>query len=262
MFPLKDSIRIPFIPLSSYLIILTNAVIFLYQRSLSPQAAYNISLHYALVPRRYFDPGWAQISGLDPHNYLPFITGTFIHGGWWHIVLNMWTLFIFGASLEGRIGRFGFLTFYLACGAIASFAHAYFNMDSTIPALGASGAIAGVLGAYAVTFPRARITILVLIVILPLFFKIPALAYALVWFGFQFVEGFWHLAAGGMGSGIAWWAHVGGFMAGLVLIPLWRFGPDRTYDEERMSLLGEWRDATVEPPGRANRSGWTKGPWG
>ncbi len=261
MFPLKDSIRIPFVPLSAYLIILTNAVIFLYQQSLGPQAAYNLSLHYALVPRRYFDPEWAQISGLDPHDYLPFIAGTFMHGGWWHIVLNMWTLFIFGTSLEGRIGRFGFLTFYLASGVIASFAHAYFNMKSTIPALGASGAIVGVLGAYAVTFPRAKITILVLIVILPLFFKVPALAYALVWFGFQFLEGFWQLASGGTGSGIAWWAHAGGFVAGVIIIPLWRLGPDRTYDEERVRAWGEWRDATREPGG-ADRGGWTKGPWG
>jgi membrane associated rhomboid family serine protease len=261
MFPLKDSIRIPFVPFSAYLIILTNAVIFLYQQSLGPNAAYNFSLHYGLVPRRYFDAEWAQISGLDAQSYLPFIAGTFMHGGWWHIVLNMWTLFIFGRSLEGRIGRFGFLTFYLVCGFIASFTHAYFNMDSTIPALGASGAIAGVLGAYAVTFPRAKITILVLIVILPLFFKIPALAYALVWFGFQFLEGFWDMA-GGSGSGIAWWAHVGGFLAGVIIIPLWRLGPDLTYDEERARLWGDWRDATAGHGGDADRDNWPKGPWG
>ncbi len=117
------------------------------------------------------------------------------------------------------------------------------------------------LGAYAVTFPRAKITILVLIVILPLFFKVPALAYALVWFGFQFLEGFWQLASGGTGSGIAWWAHAGGFVAGVIIIPLWRLGPDRTYDEERVRAWGEWRDATREPGG-ADRGGWTKGPWG
>ena len=260
MFPLKDSIRIPFIPLSAYAIILANAAIFLYQQSLRPQAAYNFSLHYALVPRRYFDAAWAQLSGLDPHNYLPFISGTFMHAGWWHIVLNMWTLFIFGRSLEGRIGRFGFLTFYLTCGIAASFAHAWFNQDSTMPALGASGAIAGVLGAYAVTFPRAKITILVLIIILPLFFKIPALAYALVWFGFQFLEGFWDWTGGG-GGGVAWWAHVGGFVAGAVLIPLWRLGPDRTYDEEQERARDDWWDATGEPPGTGS-GGWTKGPWG
>src|SRR5579883_907803 len=160
MFPLKDSIRIPSTPVVTYAIILINAVVFLYQYSLSPQESYYFSLEHALVPRRYFDPAWASAAGLNPHDYFPFIEGTFMHGGWWHIILNMWTLFIFGSSLEGRIGRLQFLSFYLLCGVIASLAHAYFNRDSTVPALGASGAIAGVLSAYATTFPRAKITIL------------------------------------------------------------------------------------------------------
>ncbi len=256
MFPLKDSIRIPIAPIAAYFLIFVNAIVFLYQESLSAPGAYAFSLHHALVPRRYFDPAWAQANGLDPNDYLPFIAGTFMHGGWWHIILNMWTLFIFGASLEGRIGHLGFLSFYLVCGAIASMAHAYFNMDSTAPALGASGAIAGVLGAYATTFPRAKVTILILIVIVPLFFKIPALGYALIWFGFQFLEGFFNLASPGMGAGIAWWAHIGGFIAGLVLIPLWRFGPDRTYDEEEVRYRGGWM------AGDGERNGWPRGPWG
>jgi membrane associated rhomboid family serine protease len=263
MFPLKDSIRIPFAPLTTYFIILINIGVFLYQEALAPRAAYEFSRQYALVPRRYFDPVWAHIHGLDPHDYLPFITGTFMHGGWWHIVLNMWTLFIFGASLEGRIGRLGFLSFYLACGFIASFAHAYFNMGSAVPALGASGAIAGVLGAYAATFPRAKVTILILIVIIPFFFKVPAIAYALVWFGFQFLAGFVHLASEGMGSGIALWAHIGGFLAGLTLIPLWRWGPDRTYDEEKARHWGSGRGESAAPAvDKDHPGGWKKGPWG
>ncbi len=262
MFPLKDSIKIPFAPLTTYFIILVNAIVFLYQESLTPEAAYEFSLRYALVPRRYFDPAWAHINGLNPHDYLPFIAGTFMHGGWWHIILNMWTLFIFGASLEGRIGRLGFLSFYLACGLVASFAHAYFNMDSAAPALGASGAIAGVLGAYATTFPKAKITILILIVIIPLFFKIPALVYALVWFGFQFLEGFMNMASPATGSGIAWWAHIGGFAAGLALIPLWRLGPDRTHDEEQDRYDGIRPGRSAAPAQDEDRSGWTRGPWG
>jgi len=260
MFPLKDSIRIPFAPITTYFLIFVNAIVFLYQESLTTPRAYVFSLHYALVPRRYFDPAWAHLHGLDPYDYLPFISGTFMHGGWWHIILNMWTLFIFGASLEGRIGRLGFLSFYLVCGAIASLAHAYFNMDSTVPALGASGAIAGVLGGYATTFPRAKITILILIVIIPLFFKIPALGYALIWFGFQFLENFVSLASSGMTGGIAWWAHIGGFAAGLVLIPLWRFGPNRTYDEDEIRFSRSWPGGSAAPDER--RSGWTRGPWG
>ncbi len=263
MFPLKDSIRIPYPPLATYFLILLNAAVFLYQESLSAHDAYAFLLHYGLVPRRYFDPAWAHAHGLSAHDYLPFIAGTFMHGGWWHIILNMWTLFIFGSSLEGRIGRIGFLSFYLVCGVTASLAHAWFNKDSPVPALGASGAIAGVLGAYATTFPRAKITILILIVIFPLFFRIPALGYALIWFGFQFLQGFLDLAAPAMGSGIAWWAHIGGFIAGLLLIPLWRFGPDRTIDEAEARWRGPpWSRVRDAAPRDQGRSGWTRGPWG
>jgi membrane associated rhomboid family serine protease len=257
MFPLKDSIRIPFTPLTAHFLIAINAVVFLYQDSLSRPDANAFLMHYALVPRRYFDPGWAHFNGLNPHDYLPFISGTFMHGGWLHLILNMWTLFIFGRSVEGRIGHLGFLSFYLVCGVTASLAHAYFNKDSTVPTLGASGAIAGVLGGYALTFPRARVTILILIIIIPFFFKIPALGYALIWFAFQFMQGFIDLVSPSMGGGIAWWAHIGGFIAGLILIPLWRFGPDLTYDED-----GRARLRLATPNDREGRSGWTRGPWG
>jgi membrane associated rhomboid family serine protease len=263
MFPLKDSIRIPHAPAITYLLILINAAIFLYQYSLSPQEAYYFSLKHALVPRRYFDPSWGAHYGLSGDDYLPFIEGTFMHGGWWHLILNMWTLFIFGSSLEGRIGRFAFLSFYLLCGLMASFTHAYFNQDSGVPALGASGAIAGVLGGYATTFPRAKITILILIVIIPFFFRVPALGYALIWFLFQFMQGFIDLYTSSMGGGIAWWAHIGGFAAGVILIPLFRFGPDRTFDEARMPKLPPFAPSV---PGAASQrepnSPWNRGPWG
>jgi len=257
MFPIKDSIRIPFAPVVTYGLILINALVFLYQTSLSQQDAINFSYEYALVPRRYFDPSWAVAYGLNPTDYLPFIEGVFMHGGWWHLILNMWTLFIFGSSLEGRIGRLQFLSFYLVCGLSASFAHAFFNQDSAVPALGASGAIAGVLGAYATTFPRAKLTILILIIIIPLFFRVPALFYALIWFVFQFAQGFIDLAVPSMGGGIAWWAHIGGFVTGLVLIPLWRFAPDRTYDESQPRF-----GPPASPISPGGTSGWTRGPWG
>src|SRR5208337_613971 len=256
MFPIKDSIRIPFAPIVTYGLILINALVFLYQASLGQQEAISFSYEHALVPRRYFDPNWALAYGLSPTDYLPFIEGTFMHGGWWHLILNMWTLFMFGSSLEGRIGRLQFLSFYLVCGLSASFAHAVFNQDSGVPALGASGAIAGVLGAYATTFPRAKVTILILIIVIPLFFKIPALGYALIWFGFQFLEGFVNLGSAGAGSGIAWWAHIGGFAAGMVLIPLWRFGPNRTYDEEQMRYPRSWPAPNAASGNNGGSSGW------
>ena len=206
MFPIKDLIRIPF-PRGRYLrpdpdqrpgVSLPGFA--------QPAGGHQLLLRACARPAPIFDPNWALTYGLKPTDYLPFIEGTFMHGGWWHLILNMWTLFIFGASLEGRIGRLQFLSFYLVCGLSASLAHAAFNPDLGVPALGASGAIAGVLGAYATTFPRAKLTILILIVIIPLFFKVPALFYALIWFGFQFAQGFIDPADPSKGGGIAWWA--------------------------------------------------------
>lgn len=263
MIPIKDSIRIPRPPSVTYAIIIANTLVFLFQLALSPEASYHFSVEYALVPRRYFDPAWAQWYGLSPTNYWPFITGTFMHGGWLHLILNMWTLYIFGSSLEGRIGRLPFLLFYLTCGVAASFAHAWFNQDSTVPALGASGAIAGVTGAYAVTFPRAKILLLIPIVIIPFFFQVPALAFALIWFGLQFLQGTIDLVSPELGGGIAWWAHIGGFIAGVLLIPFFRFGPDETTDIQDLRA-----SASISGPfgprddGDGSGSSRRRGPWG
>ncbi len=257
MFPIKDSIRIPNAPVIVYALVLVNTLVFLYQSSLSPRASYILSLQHALVPRRYFDPAWGAAVGLSPDDYLPFLTGTFMHGGWWHLILNMWTFYIFGSSLEGRLGRGPFLFFYLVSGIVASFAHAYFNAESTVPALGASGAIAGVIGGYAVTFPRARVTLVIPIVIIPFFFKIPAIGFAAIWFGLQFMQGFMDLYSPAMGGGIAWWAHIGGFIGGVLLIPLFRFGPDLTVDDNQSglpSIATGLPPPTLPPPAR--------GPWG
>ena len=189
---------------------------------------------------------------LDPHDYLPFITGTFMHASWWHLIVNMWTLLIFGSSLEGRIGRLGFLGFYLLCGAAASASHALFNQTAEVPAIGASGAIAGVLGAYAITFPGAKLLVLVAVIAV----KVPALVYPLIWIAFQVYMGLQQLASAGTGGGVAWWAHIGEFVAGLVLIPLFRLGPDHTRDEEELDLP----PPSPRPPVQEERS-WPKGPW-
>jgi membrane associated rhomboid family serine protease len=254
MFPIKDSIRSPISPVVVYALIAVNTAVFIYQSyQLSESASHIFSLQHALVPLRYFDTDWARQAGLDPKDYWPFLTGIFMHGSWWHLILNMWTLYIFGSSLEGRVRSLPFLAFYLLCGLIASLTHAYFNADSDVPALGASGAIAGVMGGYATTFPRARLTLLVPIIIIPLLFKIPALAFALIWFGLQFLQGFAELISPSMGGGIAWWAHVGGFLAGVLLIPLWRLTPDLTYDEDAPHLK---KPVAPEP------QGYEPGPWG
>ncbi len=151
----------------------------------------------------------------------PFVT-MFLHGGWMHLIGNMWFLYLFGDNVEDAMGHIRFLVFYLVSGIAATLAHIVFHPLSPIPVVGASGAISGVVGAYLVMFPTARVLTLV-----PIFFFIvdivvlPALIFIGLWFLFQFWSGLLSLAVPHMG-GVAWWAHIGGFLAGLVLAPLMR----------------------------------------
>lgn len=228
MFPLRDSIPKTETPVVVYSLIAVNTLVFLYQLTLSPNQAVNFTFSYGLVPYIYFD-GYDTLRGeLSAFDYIPFLTATFMHGGWLHIIFNMWTLLIFGATLEEKMGSTQFLIFYLCCAVISTYAHGYFNPDSQVPVIGASGAVAGVIGAYAVRFPTARITLLVPIVIIPLIFTVPAVVYAMVWFGIQVLQGAWEAMRPSMGGGIAWWAHIGGFIGGLVLLPFFLlFAPTR-----------------------------------
>lgn len=230
MFPIRDSVPSYQTPVVVYLLIAVNAAVFFYQNSLGNNAATYFTYEYGLVPIRYFEPYWARVNGLPATNYWPFLTAAFLHGGWLHIILNMWTLYIFGATMEGRMGSAPFLAFYLACAVASTFVHAWFNATSDVPVIGASGAIAGVIGAYAVTYPTARITLLVPIVIIPLIFDIPAVAFAAIWFGMQVIQGAWESLTPDMGGGIAWWAHIGGFIAGILILPLFLvFSPRRRF---------------------------------
>ena len=221
MFPIRDSVRRTRDPLVVWTIIGLNIAAFLYQLGLSaPELKYFLYQH-ALVPRRYFSPGWGNMVGLSPTDFSPLLTNTFLHGGWLHIILNMWTLYIFGPALEDRLGSVRFGILYLLAGVAASATHALFNPASVVPALGASGAIAGVIAAYAVRFPYAWVRILVPILFIPLFFSIPAVAFAGIWFLMQLIQGTSELfSPWQMGGGIAWWAHIGGFIAGWLLLGL------------------------------------------
>jgi membrane associated rhomboid family serine protease len=202
-------------------IIAANAAAFLYEQSLSERQLEWLLYEHALVPARYFLPAWGQLGGLSPTDLTPFITNTFLHGGWLHIILNMWTFYIFGPALEDRLGMGRFLALYLLSGLAASVTHAVFNATSQVPTLGASGAIAGVIAAYALRFPHAWVRVVVPIVFIPLLFSIPAMLFAGIWFLMQVVQGTSELMLPiGGAAGIAWWAHVGGFIAGLVLLPL------------------------------------------
>ena len=148
------------------------------------------------------------------------ITHMFLHGGWGHFLVNMWTLWIFGDNIEDVMGPVRFTIFYLTCGLAALLTHMVFSASSTVPVVGASGAIAGVLGAYFLLYPHARVTTLVPLLFIPLIFDLPAVVYLGIWFVTQLLSGLTTL--GSNGAGIAWWAHLGGFVAGFVLLPLFR----------------------------------------
>ena len=172
---------------------------------------------YGMTPAHF--TGAIHSVSLNPFSYLPLVTNLFLHGGWLHIIGNLWFLWLFGSSVEYCLGHAHFLLFYFVCGIVANLTQVFFAPASLVPIIGASGAISGILGAYAVCFPFAKIKTLV-----PLFFfftiiEIPALVFLAIWFIYQLQSGAASLSMGG--SGIAWWAHVGGFVAGALLNRLW-----------------------------------------
>ena len=193
-------------------------LVFLYQSTLDQAGLEAFFKHYAMVPKRYYDGGWAASQGLAQFDPTPFITSMFLHGGFLHIAGNLWTLWVFGPALEDRLGPKRYLVLYFVSGIAAGLLHVVFNLGSEVPALGASGAIAGVIAGYARRFPYAWVNVLQPIVFVPTFFMMPALVFAGLWFFSQVMN-----AAGSMllpqgGGGVAWWAHVGGFVAGYILV--------------------------------------------
>jgi hypothetical protein len=150
------------------------------------------------------------------HPFLTVITCTFLHGGWLHLIGNLWILYIFGDNVEDRFGHLGYLVFYLACGFLAGLAHLITNLDSATPTVGASGAIAGVMGAYFFFHPHARVLTLVPVFLFYQLVELPAFVFLGFWFVLQFFSGTFALA-GGAASGVAWWAHIGGFVVGYAI---------------------------------------------
>ena len=214
---------------------------FLYQMTLSDPAAEAFLNPYALVPARFTDDGWAAAHGLSRADLVPFLSSMFLHGGIMHIVSNLWVLWVFGPALEDRLGSGRFLLLYFVSGLAAGLLHLAFNFSSTVPALGASGAIAGIIAAYARRFPYAWVNILQPIVIVPVFFFMPALVFAGLWFLTQIMQATGSLALPGAG-GVAWWAHIGGFLAGWLLLP--RMAPPANAAEDAraaaQSALWPW----------------------
>src|SRR5882757_594605 len=218
MIPLKNAVPSRYPPVDTWILIATNCLVFLFQNSLSPLELEMFLRDFALIPARY-TAGLAY-GELTLGDFVPMFTMMFLHGGWLHLIFNMWTLWLFGPTVEDRLGHGRYLAFYLVCGVAASVAHLVFNPTSVIPAVGASGAIAGVLGCYMRLFPLARVVVLVPILFLPLFFEVPAFFFAGLWFLIQLLQGTAEFLTPESGGGVAWWAHIGGFVAGLTLGPL------------------------------------------
>jgi len=175
---------------------------------------------YGMVPIRYSNPEWSASFGLPPDFGLSFLSSLFLHGGWLHIIINMWFMWIFANSIEDRMGHIKFLVFYLLCGLIATFVQWYFDPELVIPVVGASGAIAGVLGAYFCIYPYARVVLWLPVFLLPIFFEVPAIAFLGFWIIIQFQNATSALLFDGVTVDVAWWAHLGGFVAGVFLHPL------------------------------------------
>ncbi len=182
---------------------------FTYELRIGPSALNGLIQTWGLVPAQF----WAQ----PQTNWMTLFSAMFLHGGWLHIISNMWVLFIFGDNVEDRMGSIGYLVFYLLSGLAAGLLQAFLLPDSPVPMVGASGAIAGVLGAYLLLYPRARILSLVPILFIFTLVEIPAPIFLLFWFGSQLFSGVLSLG-GAAGSGIAWWAHIGGFVFGLLAV--------------------------------------------
>lgn len=205
MFPLRDSEQSASTPFVTVGLILVNLLAFFYELSLDDFSLHHFLTEWGMVPRNF--------------EFADIFTSMFLHGGWMHVIGNIWFLWIFGDNIEDILGHSQYLVFYLLCGLVGGLLHVAFNPNSAVPAIGASGAISGVMGAYLMRFPRSRIHTLIFFFIFATTLEVPALLMIGYWFVVQLFSGFGHLAmAAGDHGGTAWFAHIGGFVAGMVLI--------------------------------------------
>jgi membrane associated rhomboid family serine protease len=224
MIPIRDDTPRYSTPFITYLLIALNTLVFLFELSLGPHTREVFVYQFGVEPIRVLE-GLGLANVVVPHpSAVPLLTSMFLHASWLHLIGNMWVLWIFGDNIEDYLGHFAYLIFYLVCGLAASLAHVLLNANSNVPSVGASGAIAGVMGAYFLLFPSARVLTLVPLIIFFTFVWLPAWIVLGYWFVLQFLSGAATSIAysnrTGGGGGIAFWAHVGGFVAGLIMIKL------------------------------------------
>ena len=215
MIPLRDMNPARSRPVATYAFIAINVIVFLYQFSLGELHGQEFVERFGVVPVEL-------VYGDHPGSWITPLTSMFLHGGWLHIIGNMWFLHIFGDNVEDNLGKVRYALFYVLCGLAAVGAQVLIDPTSEMPMVGASGAIAGVLGGYVTLHPRARVLTLVPIFIFIQFVELPAFFFIFVWFGYQLLMGFTSLGAAASQGGVAFFAHIGGFLAGLALIHVFR----------------------------------------
>jgi len=231
MIPIRDTNQSKNYPVVTVLLIAVNVLFYLVEIAQGPLQDQFVYI-YGLVPARYSVPeiashftSWQQV--------IAFFSFMFLHGGFLHLLGNMWSLYIFGDNVEDRLGPVRYLTFYLLCGWASGLSHLVTNLYSDIPTIGASGAIAGVMGAYLVLFPSSRILTLIPIIFIPYFIEVPAFLFLGLWFILQFISA---AGSGGQATGVAWWAHIGGFVFGIILLKVFMKAP-------AMGISRKWQAA-------------------
>lgn len=231
MIPLRDTLTSRNHPVANYTIIALNVIVYFIQ----PYEADRFFYFYGLVPARYFVPHISSYFTLA-EQFFSLISFMFIHGSFWHLLGNMWSLYIFGDNIEDRLGSFRYIIFYFLCGIVSGLFHMILNIYSNIPTIGASGAIAGIMGAYFLLFPNSKILTLIPILFIPFFIQIPAYFFLGIWLFLQFLS-----AAGtsGAAGGIAWWAHIGGFISGMLFLKLFKVFPSAGLTHQLQLVTGK-----------------------
>jgi membrane associated rhomboid family serine protease len=218
MFPLRDTQPSYSKPVVTVILIVINILVFLFEFSLDPYSQNAFIATYGLVP--------------DHFHFVNVLTSMFLHGGWMHVLGNMWFLWIFGDNIEDILGHGKYLVFYLLCGIAAGMTQTLFSPGSRVPMVGASGAIAGVMGAYLIKFPHSQIRTLLFIVFFITTFDVPAWVMLIYWFGIQLLNGVGTVGSSAASQGgTAFLAHVGGFVAGILLVNL--MGPQQRYSRRK-----------------------------
>jgi len=218
MIPLRDNAGAPRLSPVNLLLIAANVIVFGYELKLGA-ASEDLMMRWGMTPAHIAAIGASSVTAAA-HALLTLVTAMFLHGGVLHLAGNLLYLYIFGAAVEARFGHDRYLYFYLVAGVASGLATVFIDPASEVPVIGASGAIAAVLGAYFVLYPRAKILTILPFFVFIEFIEVPALVYLLIWFGWQLFSGLQSRAFHNMAGGVAWWAHIGGFLFGIATAPL------------------------------------------